>query len=320
MVIPSLEPFNEISSRGSYGSIPSHNVEEGGVAESEEDGSSLKHLAPSTQPHGLLQLEQGEVIDEVSIIANTINALLGVSLFSMPWGFQQAGIVGGMLVLALVGYLSFDTARMLLVAQKVFYHRTGEVQGYPEIAASALGPIWSHVVRIATIISCLGGCTGYLIFFGETVGQALSVEATTVIYISTLPLILLSWIRSFRELAIFTVFGVIALIVAVLAILIDGSQKMGHDHSSIPLVEVDTAVNFLGPATFLFTIHYFILSLGAENLRMHTVIAQIDDDLVSESKSALVSPIAISYVISVLLIIILGGVGFVMYRDVHFVK
>lgn len=42
-------------------------------------------------------------------------------------------------MLAVIGYLSYDTARMLLIAQKVFYVRNnGEVKGYPEIAAAAL--------------------------------------------------------------------------------------------------------------------------------------------------------------------------------------
>lgn len=41
---------------------------------------------------GAIDLGPGVFIDELSIIANTINALLGVSLFAMPWGFQQAGM------------------------------------------------------------------------------------------------------------------------------------------------------------------------------------------------------------------------------------
>jgi hypothetical protein len=32
--------------------------------------------------------------------------------------------------------------------------------GYPEIAEESLGRVWAGVVRAATIVSCLGGCTG----------------------------------------------------------------------------------------------------------------------------------------------------------------
>jgi amino acid permease len=318
MVIPSLEPFNEISSRSSYGSIPADSIEDGGF-----DDEEIKfHQTHSYPPHqrGLIEPQDGEVIDEVSIVANTINALLGVSLFSMPWGFQQAGLLGAIVILLIVGYLSYDTARMLLVAQKVYHHRTGEVQGYPEIAALSMGPKWTKVVQIATIISCLGGCTGYLIFFGESIGQALSMKPSTVLCIATVPLVLLSWTRSFRELTVFTVFGVIALVTAVLAILVDGSHKMDSDLSDVSMLEDTTIVNFIGPATFLFTIHYTVLALGAENLRFHTAIAIMDENIPSETKSALVTPIAWSYGLSVVLIAILGAAGFVMYRNVDDVR
>jgi hypothetical protein len=318
MVIPSLEPSHEANSRNGYGAIPFDSIEDGSYGD--EDDRKFRSPYPHPHQRSIIEPQDGEVIDEVSIIANTINALLGVSLFSMPWGFQQAGVMGGMVILIIVGYLSYDTARMLLVAQKVYHHRTGEVQGYPEIAALSMGPRWASLVQAATIISCLGGCTGYLIFFGESVGQALSMEPSTVLYISIVPLVLLSWTRSFRELTVFTVFGVIALVIAVLAILLDGSQKMDRDYSDVSMVKDSTIVNFVGPATFLFCIHYTVLSLGAENLRMHTAIALVDESIHMETKSALVTPVAWSYGLSVVLIGILGAAGFVMYRNVDFVR
>lgn len=318
MVIPSLEPFNEVQSRNTYGSIPFDSIEDGEFPPDEDRKFHVQY--PYSHQRSIIEPQDGEVIDEVSIVANTINALLGVSLFSMPWGFQQAGILGGMIILVIVGYLSYDTARMLLVAQKVYHHRTGEVQGYPEIAALSIGPRWASLVQIATIISCLGGCTGYLIFFGESMGQALSMESSTVLYITAIPLVLLSWTRSFRELTVFTVFGVVALLIAVLAILIDGSHKMDSNYNDVVLVQDKTVVNFVGPATFLFCIHYTVLSLGAENLRMHTAIALADENMHIETKSALVAPVAWSYGISIVLIIILGAAGFVMYRNVDFVR
>lgn len=268
---------------------------------------------------GIHQMTTTEVVDEVSVAANTINALLGVSLFAMPWGFQQAGIAGGLIVLLLVANLSFDTARMLLISQKALYLRTGQVLSYPEIASSSLGSMWGEIVRTATIVSCLGGCTGYLIFFGETVGQALSMKSSTVILIATIPLIALSWARSFRELTTFTVLGVFSLVVAVIVILIDGSQKLdGHFHD-IPLFQPETALNFLGPATFLFTIHYCTLAMGAEALKMMPWIADQTHYEPELSYSALTYPIFISYLISLALVALVGIAGFAMYRNVDLV-
>jgi hypothetical protein len=236
----------------------------------------------------------------------------------MPWGFQQSGILGGIIVLGIVAWLSFETASMLLISQNTCYIRFGDVKSYPEIAGATLGSIWAYVVQIATILSCLGGCTGYLIFFGETIGQALAVSSDTVILGATIPLILLSWVRSFRELTVFAVFGVIALIIAVIVLLVDGSQKMSTNGIlSVPLFQTKTIGNFVGPATFLFTIHYIILAMGAEALKsrpwttFHTAAAD------GHANASLVNSIRLSYLFALVIIIIVGSVGFAMYRDVH---
>lgn len=205
---------------------------------------------------------------DVSLIANTMNALLGVSIFAMPWGFAQSGVIGGCLLVVLIGILSFETARVLLVAQKHIFYTTGEVRNYPEIATYVIGPSMSALVRIATIISCLGGCTGYLIFLGETVGQVFSIPMEMAILYLLLPIILLSWIRSFQELTIFTIFGVVSLIFAIIAIIVDGVYRMDEGIEKTPLFSsLSSTMNFVGPTTFLFTIHYCVLSMGSESLQ-----------------------------------------------------
>jgi amino acid permease len=315
MVIQSLLPSNTTSKSNvahSYGTLQIEETRDEEVAGYKGDDQKEEIEEPSLMT---------EVADELSVITNTVNALLGVSLFAMPWGFQQSGILGGLFVLFVVAILSYDTARMLLVSQKALYIRTGEVKSYPQIAASVLGPIWSPIVKCATVTSCLGGCTGYLIFFGETVGQALSLSSHSVIIGATIPLILLSWIRSFRELTVFTIMGVISLTVAVIMILVDGSHKIDKQLSDLPLFETNTFMNFIGPATFLFTIHYCILAMGAEALKTITWISSHTNPRYEPetSYSALNYPIAVSYLISLVMIALVGISGFAMYRNVDLV-
>lgn len=258
--------------------------------------------------------------DKITIVANTLNALLGVALFAMPWGFQQSGVFGGSLVVIGVAALSFETARILLVAQKVYFQQTGEVKGYPEIASAALGPMWHYVVQVTTIISCLGGCTGYIIFFGQTLGQAFALPAETVILVATIPLILLSWIRSFHELTFVTVFGVFALLSSVVILLIDGSDQM-TDVQSTPLVIEATILNFVGSATFLFTIHYCVLSIGAENLRSKPWLALSTEDAACHAAFvSLEKSIALSYALASVVIFAVGSFGYVMYRNSPLVR
>ena len=274
------------------------------------------------------KVENGNWLDNLSIIANTINALLGVSLFAMPWGFQQAGLLGGFLLLALVAGMSFETARLLLLAQRAYFNISGDVKSYPDLAACALGEVWRYVVFFATIISCLGGCTGYIIFFGETMGQLFSISPQTVILAATIPLILLSWIRSVRELTVFTVFGVISLIVAGITIVVDGFRN-STNVDRIPLFAPQTTWNFIGPVTFLFTIHYFILAMGEESLEIATrPWSKIDSDrsaiaipmIEIASNTNVTRSIGIAYLVSLILITAIGGSAFAMYREVPLVR
>ena len=52
----------------------------------------------------------------ISVIANTTNALLGVSIFAMPWGFQQSGILGGSLITIFIAYIAYETVKILLLS------------------------------------------------------------------------------------------------------------------------------------------------------------------------------------------------------------
>jgi len=275
--------------------------------------------------------------NNMSIIANTINALLGVSIFAMPWGFEQAGLIGGALTICLVAPLSYETARVLLVAQRMIYHSTGVVKNYPEIASDILGKNWSMVVKTATVISCLGGCVGYLIFLGEVCGQLFDLPLETAIQGAVIPLMLLSWIRSFRDLAIFTLIGVFAIIISCGVVMIDGVHAMqsqlpdpAHPH----LISFRSAPNFLGPATFLYTIHYCVLSMGAETLTqieanpgssgaMTVTSSPTERRKATTNNSVDTSisrPLAISYAISSFLIIIVGSSGYFTYGAAAIVR
>lgn len=224
------------------------------------------------------------------------------------------------MVLVVVSALSYETARILLVAQKVYFQQTGEIKGYPEIASAALGPLWFYVVQITTVISCLGGCIGYIIFFGQTLGQTFNVSSDTVILYATIPLVLLSWIRSFHELTIMTIFGLVALLFSVVVLIIDGGLKT-EQVSSTPLVIGDTVLNFVGSATFLFTIHYCVLAIGAESLRNKPWLAHHAHSPAGQAAFVgLESAIALSYVLAFLVILLVGSVGYVMYRNVELVK
>lgn len=106
--------------------------------------------------------------NDLPIISNVSSAILGVSIFAMPWGYSQSGVLGGCILTILVALLSFLTSRVLLLTQKSIYMKTGEIKGFSDIASDVLGhSTWGTTVKVATAVSCLGGCVGYLIFLGQ---------------------------------------------------------------------------------------------------------------------------------------------------------
>jgi len=250
-------------------------------------------------------------------------------------------MIGGILILTTVSLLAFETARILLLSQSILYSKSSVISTYPEIASSVLGKSWYYVVQTATAVSCIGGCVGYLIFLGELSAQLMHVSFKVAVIILCIPLVLLSWIRQFKELTIFTILGVVAICIAIVSILIDGStQDVGYD---IVAFRPKTSLNFFGPATFLYTIHYCVLSMGTEALRDADAKNKTYMSLSSPSHSqsfsfkntkspsspmghltatnttsSFTKPLAISYLISTTFIGILGAFGYLFFSTAPF--
>lgn len=295
------------------GSMPSSDCEYGSIQTFESGSTSAITKTVSTFEFAM---------DIVSIMSSTLSALLGVSMFAMPWGFMQSGVVGGSMILSIVAVLSFETARVLLVAQRVYFIQTDEVKGYPEIAATALGPMWHYVVQVATVISCVGGCTGYMIFFGQTLGQIFGVSEKAVLLAAALPLILLSWIRSFHDLTFFTVLGVIAMFISVIILIKDGidTDTADTELDPITLFDSDRILNYVGPATFLFTIHYCVLSIGEEALKFKPHLFMQQAGNVNNVFNIMTSAFMAAYGLSYCIIALVGAVGFILYRHAQYVR
>ena len=272
-------------------------------------------------------------IDPV-ILINSFSALLGISMFAVPWGFLMSGIIGGIMVIITIAYLSFETTRILLLAQSRIFLHTGEIPSYADIAAEYLGPPFGLIVKLSTVISCLGGCIGSLIFIASLLSQLLHVHFKQALLYLGIPLVLLSWIRSFRELTFFTLFGSIAILFSIFILLIDGylqysSESMTvHELNGISLF-LPRSIEFIGPVTFLFTIHYIVLSMGKEVLSQnHFNFPKFSDENLESlaenhtrlfKSNKLIVPLAVSYATCSFILSFLGTLGYLWYRNVNYV-
>jgi hypothetical protein len=207
--------------------------------------------------------------ERIGNTANTMSVLLAAAIFSIPWAFFEAGIAGGFVIITFASGISCSTILSLLKAQRDLYFECGEVFDYPDLASRYLGSsYWGSTVRTATTISCVGGCAGFFVFIGQICSQELELPLEQTIALLCIPMILMSWIRSFKELSIFTAFGVFSIVFSVIAILIEGFPVQ-RSSLVIRIFDPIQSFGFIGNATFLFTVHYCILSMGAEVLQNH---------------------------------------------------
>jgi hypothetical protein len=88
------------------------------------------------------------------------------------------------------------------------------------------------------------------------------------VVISVFPLVFLSWIRSFQELTIFTIVAVLAILASIVVVVVDGKRNATPEVlQATPLfTPMMSSLRFLGPATFTYTIHYCVMSMGVEGL------------------------------------------------------
>ena len=98
-------------------------------------------------------------------VANLCSATLGAGVLSLPFGFYQAGLVGGC-VLLLLSAVSVLISIDLLVKATIHY----KCKTYEDLIQTALGKSARIVTEASILIFCLGCSTAYLISIGDIVG------------------------------------------------------------------------------------------------------------------------------------------------------
>ena len=290
----------------------------------------------------MLQMQDSD--EYVTHLPVLINVLLGVSIFSIPWGYYHSGYVNGSLIVVAVAIMSFETVNMLLEIQRKIYQRTGKILDYSEISNLTLGSNCEILVKVCTIISCIGGCVGYLIFLGEVTSQIFTISRRLSTIITVALLIFLEmYDMAGNILPLITKFGMFSIVTSLISTIIDGSTRdqIYHDTPTESVVE-SNYLSILGPCSFLFTIHYCVMQIRTDeivganshaisyNVRDHDILESnpiIDNYSGENSKIVLpdgnnavyVKPmtksLTLSYFISVVVILAFGMTGDQLYRN-----
>jgi hypothetical protein len=275
-------PSSEQSAmRGKSSSLASY-----GSMEKKSEKDFIAKVVPTPASSGYMT--------DVGSIANIMSIILTCNMFSFPWSFFKTGICYGALILIASSAVSCTTALSLHRSQQQVFLLTGRVTNYCEIAHYYLGGGWwlSSSIQIATAVSCFGGCIGFYIFIGQILSQLLQISLHVANMILFPPLVLLSLSRSFKDLKIYTVISVFSFILVIVvmyqyAFIVWYSSESERDTHRIHLRRHDSfkqtpdgeiVVEFIGNATFLFAIHYCLLSQAAEELEEKMQLLTADEN------------------------------------------
>ena len=283
-----------------------------------------------------------------NLFANLFLLFFGSGTFALPWAFTQAGLAGGVVGVLVVAAVTHMTIMMLVVSKRKQVQRivaaannsssinSGVEDGttvstadhaavssdlsYAVVTSLAFGTDKAGLlVKLATTMSSIGACAGYLAFISGLLAPSLhqlgimdpdSLAFLSQLRIQTLliPILVviipLTWIRSFKELAWFSTVGNLIFLVAVALVLSDGisrfglptaadfvdhgpSWKLDDDLMGEPVLRfwpesVSHYSLFIGPCIYLFTIHYCALPLEAETSAgfQQRALTQPGEDLV----------------------------------------
>lgn len=175
-----------------------------GVADEEpvEDAAHGEH-----QPILIKEVKQGDkvvlAVEGQSTLPqsvfNSINALIGVGLLSLPLALQISGWIPGLIILTLTAAVTSHTGKLL--AKCMDYDAT--LITYSDLAYVSFGPRARVVVSALFTLELIGACVALVILFADSLDLLLPGLATVntwkviaaglVLVLNALPLRLLSY-------------------------------------------------------------------------------------------------------------------------------
>ncbi|KAM5371368.1 hypothetical protein ACJZ2D_007967 [Fusarium nematophilum] len=225
-----------------------------GVADEEETSDDAAH--GEHQPILVKEVKQGDkvvlAVEGQSTlpqsIFNSINAIIGVGLLSLPLAFQMSGWIPGLVILSLTAAVTSHTGKLL--AKCMDYDPT--LITYSDLAYVSFGTRARVVVSALFTLELVGACVALVILFADSLDLLLpgvatvnfwkAVAAGLVLVLNALPLRLLSYT---------SVVGIFSTFCIVIIILVDG------------LIKPDSPGSLREPATtYLFPENWLALPLA----------------------------------------------------------
>ncbi|KAF4975784.1 hypothetical protein FZEAL_7477, partial [Fusarium zealandicum] len=309
--------YGSLRSSSAYGTVDStmrHRISfsEGsgwGLADEEAEADDAAH--GEHQPILVKEIKQGDkvvlAVEGQSTLPqsvfNSINALIGVGLLSLPLALQMTGWIPGLAMLTLTAAVTSHTGKLL--AKCMDYDPS--LITYSDLAYVSFGPRARVVVSALFTLELLGACVALVILFADSLNLLLPglasvnawkvVAAGLILVLNALPLRLLSYT---------SVVGIFSTFSIVLIIIIDGFCKP-HTPGSLR----EPATTYLFPSNWLaLPLAYGLL---ASPWGAHSVFPSIYRDMRHPYKWA--KAVNITFSFSYVLDTCLAIIGLLMFGD-----
>ncbi|XP_048589195.1 proton-coupled amino acid transporter 1 isoform X2 [Nematostella vectensis] len=198
-------------------------------------------------------------------LMHVIKGNLGIGIFSLPLAMMNAGTVAGPLLMVAVSVVAVHCMQMLVQCSHAYCDRGGMLHlGYAGVAEKCIGQYYPHkahigriLINIFLLITMFGFCAIYFLFVAESLQQAFDaytsfkLDVKLWVLIILVPVILLSFIRTLKILAVLSsVSNVLALFGTVCVLSYAGSTV--HDPSTLPLTQWKTLPLAFGAVVFTY--------------------------------------------------------------------
>ena len=257
---------------------------------------SSQHSIQDAHQNVPSQLAKQQTLSQVSF--NLIKALLGYGCLALPWCFQQVGFAAGIVTVFVLGWLSNHTISLLLHSKYSLARRGISAASYSDLAEHVLGKPFGLVVKVATAVSCFGTCGAYIVCLSGMVSELFPIARAWVVLALVPVLLISSWIRTFRRLSSYSLFGNAMFLCAVGLALWDGAtQQFDPIPDLFTTFRPEKIPQVVGVVAYLFTIHYVALPIEQETKRRNLFMTSLDR----------------SMLLCTLLDIVLGACGYVLF-------
>lgn len=157
--------------------------------------------------------------------ANLINSIVGAGIIGIPYALKESGLVAGIFLLLMVGYLT-DKSLRVIVGLACFHPslRTRNVRTYEDLASYPFGRLGSFYVLINMFVLAYGAMVAYLLIIKDTVPTLMGyddsvLDRNVIMTVTSLCIMVpLSMQRDMASLAITSLLSVLADVVLVIFI------------------------------------------------------------------------------------------------------